>query len=232
MNRVFIGYDSGQDLAYRVLVHSIQKHAARPLDIRPLVLKDIEATHGFKRPRDPLQSTEFTYLRFLVPHLCHYQGTALFIDSDMLALGDLNEVFDLDMSRYWLRVVKHDYEPPADFKMDGRPQTSYPRKNWSSMMLMDCAKLTAWSKEAVETQTGAWLHRFVPIPDDRIGDIPRAWNVLDEIQPDTKLVHYTMGGPWFEERKDHPHGAPWFKARDEYLHALRGAEATTGGGPS
>ena len=99
--------------------------------------------------------------------------------------------------------------------MYGAVQTSYPRKNWSSMMLMNCGKLRLWTKEIVETQTGAYLHRFQDIPDDRIGELPKTWNTLDWMDDTTKLIHYTNGGPWFEQYLDHPHAAIWFKYRDE-----------------
>lgn len=217
MNRIFIGYDSTIDIDTRVLQYSLEKHSSQRLDTRFLVLKDIVREHGFNRPHDPLASTEFTYTRFLVPYLCGYQGIALFMDSDMLCFADIMELLSLDMSHCWLRVVKHEYNPTATVKMDGRPQSAYPRKNWSSLMLMNCEKLTVWTKEAVETQSGAWLHRFEPIPDDCIGDIPKTWNTLDGYDESTKLIHYTEGGPWFENYKDHPYGDVWYRYRDEYL---------------
>ena len=221
MNRVFIGYDSTINIDAKVLKYSLEKHSSQPLDTSFLVLKDIVQEHGFSRAHDPLASTEFTYTRFLPPFLCGYSGIALFMDSDMLCFADIMELLNMDMSRYWLRVVKHDYNPTATVKMDGRPQTAYPRKNWSSLMLMNCEKLTMWTKEAVETQSGAWLHRFETIPDEHIGDIPKTWNTLDWYDETTKLVHYTEGGPWFEERKDHPYGDVWFQYRDEYLATLK-----------
>ena len=97
----------------------------------------------------------------------------------MLCLGDIRELADLDMTGLALRVVQHDYRPTAATKMDGAVQTVYPRKNWSSLMLMNCAELRLWSKEIVETQTGAYLHRFQDIPDEKIGEIPKTWNTLD-----------------------------------------------------
>ena len=131
-----------------------------------------------------------------MPYLEDYEGTALFMDSDMLALGDISELFHLPMDDLALRVRKHDYNPTETVKMGGKTQTQYPRKNWSSLMLMNCAELGAWSKEAVETQSGAWLHRFEPIPDEKVGDISEEWNVLDHMTGPTKLLHYTSGGPW------------------------------------
>lgn len=198
MNRIFIGFDSAQAVASQVLEYSIRRHAKRPVEIVHVRLDEMRAK-GFSRPHDPLQSTEFTYTRFLVPWLCGYEGTALFIDGDMLALGDLTELFDLDMGPYALRVVKHDHRPAEGVKMGklGMTQTSYPRKNWSSLMLMRCDRLKCWTKEAIETRSGAWLHRFEPIPDALIGDVDgSAWNVLDRYDERTKLVHYTSGGPW------------------------------------
>ncbi|MBI4375203.1 MAG: glycosyltransferase [Elusimicrobia bacterium] len=217
MHKIFIGYDKNIDIAYRVLRYSLERHGRRPLDIQPLVLQEIERRHGFKRAWDPLQSTEFTYTRFLVPYLCDFKGVALFMDNDMLCFSDISEIFKLDMSDYWLRVVKHDHKPVETVKLDGKVQTSYPRKNWSSFMLINCEKMRCWSKEAVETMPARWLHRFEAVPDDKIGDIPMTWNVLDRYDDTTRLVHYTAGGPWYEQHKDHPYGAIWFKYRDEYL---------------
>ena len=157
--------------------------------------------------------------RFLVPHLCNFQGLALFLDNDMLCLGDVAQIASLDMRPYALRVVKHDYTPGNSVKMYGAVQTSYPRKNWSSMMLMDCAKLRVWSKQVVETQTGAYLHRFQDIADEQIGDLPITWNTLDWMDESTQLIHYTNGGPWFEQYRDHVHADVWCTMRDE----MRGA---------
>ena len=211
MLRIFIGWDSRFPEPADVLRYSLLKHSSIPLDIQYLKLTELD----INRKHDPLASTEFTYSRFLVPHLCNFQGKALFLDNDMLCLGDVKEIADLDMSYYALRVVKHDYQPGNTVKMYGAVQTSYPRKNWSSMMLMDGGKLRLWTKDIVETQTGAYLHRFQDIPDDRIGELPKTWNTLDWMDDNTKLIHYTNGGPWFEQYLNHPHAAIWFKYRDE-----------------
>jgi len=215
--RIFIGWDSREAECADVLAYSLRKHATIPLDIRFLKLSELD----FDRPLDPLQSTEFTYSRFLVPYLCNYEGKAIFMDCDMLCLGDLKELDDLAMSQYALRVVKHNHQPTEKLKMDGKIQTVYPRKNWSSLMIMNCRELTLWTKEVVENMSGAYLHRFKDIPDEKIGDIPKTWNTLDWMDETTKLIHYTKGGPWFEQWQDHPYGAVWLKYRDEYRHAER-----------
>ena len=134
----------------------------------------------------------------------------------MLALGDISELFHLPMDGLALRVRKHDYRPDETVKMGGKVQTQYPRKNWSSLMLMNNAELHAWTKEAVETQSGAWLHRFEPIADEKIGDISPEWNVLDHMTGPTKLLHYTSGGPWLKGCEDADHADIWHEAREEY----------------
>lgn len=213
MLRIFIGWDSRFPEPADVLRYSLLKHASIPLDIHYLKLNELHLS----RVNDPLASTEFTYSRFLVPHLCGFRGTALFLDNDMLCFGDVKEIADQHMPPYALRVVKHDYQPANAVKMYGCPQTSYPRKNWSSMMLMNCAKLTLWNKQAVEAQSCAYLHRFQEIPDELIGDLPSTWNVLDTMNEQTKLIHYTNGGPWLEQYRNHPHAEIWFRYRDEML---------------
>jgi len=212
MLRIFIGYDAREAECADVLAYSLRRHASIPLDIHYLKLSELD----FQRPRDPLQSTEFTYTRFLVPWLCDYKGKAVFMDCDMLCLGDIKELDDLDMDPYAIRVVQHDYQPIATVKMDNQVQTVYPRKNWSSLIVMNCARLRLWTKEVVETQTGAYLHRFQDIPDDSIGAIPSTWNTLDWMDARTRLIHYTSGGPWFDQCRDHAYGDIWFQYRDAY----------------
>ena len=215
--RIFIGYDSTQAIAYDVLKFSITSHCPQA-KIFPLRLSEIRTVFNFSREHDPLQSTEFTYTRFLIPYICDYKGLALFMDSDMLCLSNIGELFSLDMTNYALRVVKHVHNPTTLVKMTGKVQTVYPRKNWSSLMLMDCSKLTSWTKESVELNKPKWLHRFESIPDEQIGDIPQEWNELDTYGPDTKMIHYTEGGPWLPNYHNHQYGDVWFKYAKEYLY--------------
>jgi lipopolysaccharide biosynthesis glycosyltransferase len=218
MHRVFIGYDSRQDIAYRVLRYSILKHTTEPIEVRPIVLSELD----FPRPADPLASTEFTYTRFLVPYLCGFAGRALFMDCDMLCLTDLSELLGQRLDDHWLKVVKHDHRPLDGVKMDGRAQRSYPRKNWSSLMLLDCSKLTAWSYENVLTKPAAWLHRFSPVPDEKLGELAPEWNVLDRYDERTKIIHYTEGGPWLPNYRNHEFGSIWFQYRGEALRCPKG----------
>jgi lipopolysaccharide biosynthesis glycosyltransferase len=215
--KIFIGWDSRFPEPALVLEYSLKKHSSIPLDINFLKYEELD----FNREPDPLASTEFTYTRFLVPHLCGFKGKAIFMDNDMLCFNDIKELDDLSMEGLTLRVVKHDHKPLTTTKMYGTPQTSYPRKNWSSLMLMDCSKLTIWTKRVVETASGAYLHRFEDILDENIGDIDSVWNSLDMMDDKTKIIHYTDGGPWFENYVDHPHADIWFFYRDKLKNEIR-----------
>ena len=208
MLKIFIGWDEREAVAADVLKHSLRKYSSIDLDIKYLELKKLD----FHRERDPLQATDFTYTRFLVPHLCEYKGKAIFMDCDMLCLSDIRELNELDMDGYALRVVKQTHIPKELTKMDGRIQTIYPRKNWSSLMLMNCANLKLWSKEFVEKAYGSTLHRFVGIPDALIGELPQRWNELDTC---TSMVHYTSGGPWEQGYENILHGTIWKTHRRE-----------------
>jgi hypothetical protein len=213
MLRIFIGWDSRFPEPADVLAFSLRKHASIPLDIRYLKLPELR----LNRTYDPLASTEFTYSRFLVPYLCSYHGIALYLDSSMLCMADILEIAQLDMAGLAVRVVKHDYKPVATVKMNGAVQTAYPRKNWSSMMLLNCDRLTLWTKDVVETASGSYLHRFHDIPDNEIDNLPKTWNTLDTMDAGTKLVHWTSGGPWLEKTRNCPHAEIWLNARDEML---------------
>ena len=90
--------------------------------------------------------------------------------------------------------------------MDNQIQSNYNRKNWSSFVLWNCEhpankRLTI---EDVNTKSGRWLHNFSWLEDKEIGSIHPKWDFLDgwtdeNINPCN--VHFTTGGPWFEDWK-------------------------------
>lgn len=204
---IFIGYDSREPVAYDVCEHSIKRRASKPVTIKPLKIDSLKSRGLYKRENDPLASTEFTYSRFLVPYLCNYSGSAMFVDCDFLFLADIWELLDQLNPSYAVQCVKHNYKPTEKTKMDGVVQTTYPRKNWSSMVLWNCGHPSnkPLSLKTVNTQTGSYLHRFQWLKDDEIGNISHLWNFLEGwYRPvdNVKAVHFTMGGPWFKECQD------------------------------
>lgn len=206
MRNVFVGYDSKQDIAYQVCKHSLLKHSSN-IAVQPIVKHWLEEQNVYSRPLDPKSSTEFTFTRFLVPFLNEYQGWALFCDSDFLFLDDVNNLFDQADDRYAVMCVQHNYTPKASVKMYNKTQYVYPRKNWSSLMLINCAheKNKTLTPEFINNPqlTGQYLHRFSWLSDEHIGSLDHKWNWLsgyykEENGATPSAIHYTDGGPWFD----------------------------------
>ena len=204
--RIFIGWDSREDIAYQVARQSILDNASIPVEIRPIKLSQLVSDGIYTRDIDPLASTEFTYSRFLTPHLAGFEGWALFCDCDFLFFGDVANLAQYMYEKFAIACVKHDYTPSNAVKMDGKVQTQYPRKNWSSFMLFNCAHASTsrLTVERVNQETGAYLHRMQWADDSEIGEIPVIWNWLEgwnELPPGGRpeAVHFTNGGPWFAE---------------------------------
>ncbi|WP_353079256.1 glycosyltransferase [Synechococcus lacustris] len=223
---IFIGYDSRETVGYHVLAHSLLARSSQPLAITPIALNNLAAI--FKRPRDPLQSTDFSFSRFLVPHLSNYQGWSIFMDGDMLCQGDIAELWNLRDDRYAMMCIQHDYTSKETTKFLGEKQTSYHRKNWSSLMLFNNARCQKLTPHAVETESGLWLHQFHWLEDQEIGAIPATWNHLVGVYPKApttpKLIHYTLGGPHFNECRDCDYAPEWFT---ELEHATFSAQKET-----
>jgi lipopolysaccharide biosynthesis glycosyltransferase len=214
--RIFIGWDSREDIAYQVARRSLLDHASIPVDVVPIKLQELVDQGLYSRTIDPLASTEFTYSRFLTPHLAGFKGWALFCDCDFLFFGDVAKLQAYMNPAHAVACVQHDYRPTNATKMDGKQQTVYPRKNWSSFMLFNCEHPSTrqLTVERVNVETGAYLHRMQWAADDEIGAIPTSWNWLEgwseppaEGRPDA--VHFTNGGPWFEDWQDVAYADDW-----------------------
>ena len=223
--RVFIGWDSREQDAYEVAAHSLKRHASIPVVVTPIKQEELRARGLYARDRDPLASTEFTYTRFLTPHLAGYEGYALFHDCDFLWTGDIAELLALADPSKAVSCVQHDHRPPEELKMEGAVQTRYPRKNWSSLMLFNCAHPSTrrLDVETVNRESGAYLHRMQWAADDEIGALPETWNWLEgwcKAAPGEipKVIHYTRGGPWFEQWRDVEFAELW---REERARAQR-----------
>lgn len=186
MLKCFIGFDPRQPIAYQVLHHSIVTRASVPVSITPLVLKQLPVTRR--------GLTEFTFSRFLVPFLCGYEGTALFLDADMLVTGDIAELFAL-----------------ADPQFDVQVMREQPKFEWASAMLFDCARCKILTPEYIDDT------RHNPLTLDwatTIGDLPPEWNhCVGYMAPrnDAKLYHYTKGVPVWRETQNNREDTLWYR---------------------
>ena len=217
MINIFIGYDSKERVAYNVLSHSIIQNSTKPVAITPIALNNLK--DDFVRERNALSSTEFSFSRFMIPHLMNYQGWALFMDCDMLMFEDVSKLWRMRDDSKAIQVCKHDYTPKESKKFLGQVQTKYEKKNWSSFMLMNCKKCTTLTPDYVNKASGLELHQFKWLEGDHlIGDLPLGWNWLVgeyEYKEDVNNVHYTKGGPWFEEYAKCDYSQDWFRNLEE-----------------
>lgn len=202
--RLFIGFDSVESVAAYVFAHSVCRRSSLPVSVSPVMLRQLR--HVLTRERDPKQSNDFSFSRWLVPWMCGYEGWAIFADCDMMARADIAELWALRDDRYAVQVVKHNipHDSVVTEKYLGRPQTAYYRKNWSSVMLMNCARCTALTPDYVNSAHGLDLHQFAWCLDAEIGELPAKWNHLVGVYGykythDAAIVHWTIGGPYFHD---------------------------------
>jgi hypothetical protein len=222
--RIYIGYDPRESVAFHTLAHSILRRASFPISISPLVQSQLKGL--YRRSRGPTESTEFSLTRFLVPALCGYRGWSLFMDCDMLCRADIAELAgEIErQSDKAVLVCQHDYVPKTERKFLNQVQTKYLRKNWSSLMIFNNERCRALTPQYVNSASGLDLHRFRWLDDAAIGSLPLEWNWLVteyEHNPAAKIVHYTLGGPWFPEYRDCAYSDEWraefeaMRSRDE-----------------
>ena len=221
---IYVGWDSREPIAADVLKYSIEKHTSVPVNVIYLQQDKLREQGLYWREVDALASTEFTFTRFLVPYLNNYQGHAIFVDCDFLAIDDLAELINQADKRKAVQVVQHDYTPPEGVKMDGQRQLPYPRKNWSSMVLWNCDHKDnrKVDLEFVNTATGQELHRFTWLKDKDIGELSPEWNWLvnwyrEKRDGYPKFIHYTEGGPWFNEYRNCEYADLWLDAESQML---------------
>jgi hypothetical protein len=214
---IYVGYDSKEVVAYHVLCQSILARSSQPVRFTPINLRNIASL--FSRERNQLQSTEFSFSRFLVPCLSGYRGWSLFMDCDMLLRADIAQLFALANDDYAVMVCKHDYVPKDEVKFLGQVQTRYEKKNWSSVVLFNNARCKALTPDYVNKATGLELHQFKWLPDERlIGGLPLVWNWLVgeyDYNPDAKIVHFTRGGPYFADYSNCDYADEWAAALKE-----------------
>jgi len=237
MPRIFVGFDPREALAYEVCRRSILRHCP-DAHVTPLKMDNLRRAGLYRRAwwQDDQQrydaldgkpfSTDFSFTRFLVPMLGVAEDAAwvAFVDSDFLFRASVDDLFECADDRYAVMCVKHAYEPRQATKLrDGVAQQRYRRKNWSSLMLINCGHsqtqmLTTWQ---ANSQPGAWLHGFGWLTDDVIGELPAGWNWLqgwDDPTAAVQAAHFTLATPDVPGAKHTPFDGEWLA----YADSIRG----------
>lgn len=234
--RLFIGCDQREAVGMHTFLQSLLETSGRHL------LSVSFLTEGMGRDLGIVTdgTNAFSKIRFAVPYLCHFRGSAIFLDgADMLMRCDLKALWDLRDHWKAVQVCKHDYKTKADRKYIGTDleaeNQDYPRKQWSSVVIWQCdysahQKLTP---DFIASQPGSYLHRFSWLPDERIGDLPLEFNHLVGERPESeeaKIAHFTLGIPGFSYYAECDYSMEWkqtfLKAQEgsQYEIRLRGSE--------
>ena len=220
---VFIGYDPTQDLAWDVCARSIKTTSSSFVNIIKLDALELRRKGLFDRTwqvegdsgrwldlKDGRPfSTTFAHSRFIVPEYARYLGirgddVAIFVDSDFVFLDDIHKILaDCPKWRdFPVSVVKHNYTSTHKEKMVHAPQTNYPMKLWSSLMMFNLQHPKTYIKRSqVNCEDGSWLHSFSWLSPSEIGNIPESWNFIPDHseerikQRDIKAIHFTEGTP-------------------------------------
>lgn len=237
---VFIGYDSREDLAFKVCNHSLTRRSTIPVSVVKLDHLKLREAKLFKREwhtqangqmfdlldHKPF-STEFSHTRFLVPEIARrsgMKGWALFVDSDYLFLDDVTKLFQRveDQGDKAVCVVKFALPIVEDTKkMDNKVQSYYPKKLWSSCVMwnLDHPSNRLLSHDDVNSWSGAYMHNFGWLEENEIGTLPFFWNFIPGISEELPFaepaaIHYSLGGPWLPKYRDCLYSKQWHQECD------------------
>lgn len=230
-----MGWDPRETLAYDVAEYSIKTASVDPdrIEVHPLKLNNLSdilyrpiewrGSQMYCPISEAPQTTEFAISRFAIPFLT--KGWALFVDCDVIAIQDVNHLFEQADPRYAVMVVKHQQKVgESEIKMVDQASVYYNRKNWSSVMLINCDHPAHknLSIENINTWPGRDLHAFKWLRDDEIGELDSKWNHLVDvsdpyIKKDAGILHYTLGGPWISGWEPKESDTEWNKVHKDFI---------------
>ena len=181
--RLFVGTDPQQHVAERALEESVRRHTTGPVEITWMRQGDAGWDWG---GIEAGWYTPFTMFRWAIPTACNHEGRAIYMDVDMLALGDLRDLWELQV-------------PHVDF---ASAQATRP-----DVILWQCDKVKPMSWHDVKTASRMQLvHRGMP----RV-ILANKWDQRDQYIPGkTKILHYTRMStqPWKPYPERFPYNIP------------------------
>ncbi|WP_051677258.1 hypothetical protein [Bradyrhizobium sp. URHD0069] len=227
---VWLGWDPREASAFAVARKSCRHHLTRPIPIYGLLLDDLIGMGLYQRPieyrasaadkpvmwdvvSDAPQSTEHANSRFFVPMLAK-TGWALFCDGDVMFRGNVARLFDQLSPDKAVYCVWHNHDPKPGIKMDNQVQTSYGRKNWSSVIAFNCDHPAnkALTLDVLNKTPGRDLHRLFWLADSDIGELDQAWNYLvghTDPEISATIAHFTSGIPDMPGYEDCQYADEW-----------------------
>lgn len=187
--RVFVGCAANHEDAesQAVLEWSIRKRASRPVEINWMKLSKEPASFWYSDGRDGWQTslwaTPFSGFRWAIPEYCNFEGRAIYMDSDVIIMDDLANLFD------------QKFEPGKSVMAKGKGSWRY------CVSLWDCAAVREHMMPIQKLRADLGSHRLM---SSRFNGAKWTqpfdgnWNCLDGenfsvlSDPAIKAIHYTV----------------------------------------
>jgi lipopolysaccharide biosynthesis glycosyltransferase len=206
--RVYVGATPSELLPLKVLEHTIKEHTTLPVQMS--FMADLE----YPLPKDEKNQpgTKFSFYRFMIPEFVHYQGRALYLDSDMMVFKDIRDLWQIPFDGAQVLTVRTE---------DGKTTKNH------SVLLIDCTAVD-WDIRRIvkDLDEGRYdydglMRDLCIVPPGRAqARIPHVWNSLDTYQPgETALLHFTAlhSQPWTSTRN--PLAKLWVEALHRAMQA-------------
>lgn len=213
---LFVGSGECSVIERKVFLHSIRQHTTRSVNI--CVFNGTHNALEWQKRSPELAPmalwlkyrnvTEFSLYRYLIPQLSNYEGVAVYADSDMLCLRNVDALFDLDVEDYHFLSVR-----------------GHRAGEWApSLMVINCARCRFdLERYFADIDRGLYSYhdfcrfneRFRSHHSFRIGELDSEWNSFDRYGPTTRIIHYTdlERQPW--RHANHPFGDVWLQSFHE-----------------
>lgn len=228
MTNIFIGSGEASTLERKVLIFSLIKNAnidpSRIFvfngthdcleDYRGGVIRKIDMDLDVKR----LNITEFSLYRFMVPSLeKNKSNSAIFLDSDIVALSSLDELLKIDDDFYDVKCCTRNYPKLGTFV----PATSVIKFNCNSKVFPSWEEIVGDLKSGLLNYADLqqFTRRFTERYPILIAELATRYNSFDYYQRDTALLHYTdlRRQPW--RYSFHRYGDAWFRVLFDAVEA-------------
>jgi hypothetical protein len=103
--RIFVGVSGNdEDLEFQAVLHySLEKHASEPIDLTWMRLSRDPSSFWYSDPKHKLGwrtdqwATPFSALRWGVPEACNFEGKAIYMDVDMIAMDDIAKLWNQEI---------------------------------------------------------------------------------------------------------------------------------------
>lgn len=188
--RIFIGCAAnGEDAeSQAVLEYTLRRHTNRAIEITWMRLSRDPASPFYSDKGDGWNtrawSTPFSGFRWAVPALCGFEGRAIYMDSDMIVMADIGELWDIELK-------------PGEIiaSATGGKRGRFDVALWDCAAAKPHMPLLGWLRSNPDAHRR--MIAMMREKRDLVHELPAGWNCLDGegfaslMDPAIKVCHYT-----------------------------------------